>query len=201
LRLIDREESGPRTPAFSFSGASVSAYRSEKADRFWEIAEPLAMQEGFEIVDVEYRAEGGGMTLRFFVDRDGGVTVDDLSRLSRELRDVLEVHGPGDAGFALEVSSPGVNRRLTRPAHFERYVGRRVRVRTEEPVLARRNFLGILTAASDAEIALRLEDGAIVQIPLAAIARANYEHDFDAERRDAVARRRVKGQELTRRRV
>lgn len=179
----------------------MSAYRSEKADRFWEIAEPLALQAGFEIVDVEYHAEGGGMTLRFFVDREGGVTVDDLSRLSRELRDVLEVHGPGDAAFGLEVSSPGINRRLTRLAHFERYVGRRVRVRTEDPVLARRNFLGILTAASDAEIALRLEDGAIVRIPFDAIARANYDHDFDAERRDAVARRREKGRELTRRRV
>jgi ribosome maturation factor RimP len=153
-----------------------------RSQRVWDVAEPLAAQEGLELVDVEYHAERGGMVLRLFVDRAGGVTVDDLSRFSRELGDLLDVHGDTEGGYTLEVSSPGVNRRLVRPAHFQRYVGRRVRVRTGAPVAQRRNFLGTLLAATEDEILVRVGEGEDVRIPLAAVTRANYEHDFDADR-------------------
>jgi ribosome maturation factor RimP len=161
-----------------------------RSQRVWDVAEPLAAQEGLELVDVEYHAERGGMVLRLFVDRAGGVTVDDLSRFSRELGDLLDVHGETAGGYTLEVSSPGVNRRLVRPAHFQRYVGRRIRVRTGVPLAERRNFLGTLLSATEDEIVVRVGDGEEVRIPLAAITRANYEHDFDAERRTGAAGRR-----------
>jgi ribosome maturation factor RimP len=148
------------------------------ADRLWEIAEPLATHEGFEIVDVECRTEGRGMILRLFVDRPGGVTVDDLSRLSRRLGDVLDVHGGLELPYTLEVSSPGVNRRLARPEHYARYVGERIRVRTQVPREGRRNFLGTLLACTPSDFALRLPDGMEVRIAYADVQRANYEHDF-----------------------
>jgi ribosome maturation factor RimP len=147
-------------------------------DRLWEIAEPLATHDGFEIIDVECRREGRGLTVRLFVDRPGGVTVGDLSRLSRRLGDVLDVHGGLETAYTLEVSSPGVNRRLARPEHYARYVGERIRVRTAVPLEGRRNFLGVLQECTPADFVLRLPDGAEVRIAYANVQRANYEHDF-----------------------
>lgn len=120
------------------------------------------------------------MVLRIFADRDSGVTVDDLSRLSRELGDLLEVHDVIMTPYTLEVSSPGVNRRLTRQEHYQRFIGQRIRVRTDTPLEGRRNFLGTLLATTEAGITLRSEDGGEAQIPFTMVARANYEHDFDA---------------------
>ena len=118
------------------------------------------------------------MTLRLFVDRPGGVTVGDLSRLSRRVGDSLDVHGRFDLPYTLEVSSPGVNRRLARPEHYARYVGQRIRVRTAVPLDGRRNFLGVLLECTPTDFALRLPDGVEVRITYAAVQRANYEHDF-----------------------
>lgn len=172
---------------FCFPGGIVGP--PHVAERVWEIVEPVAAHGGFEIVDVEYRPERGRMVLRIFADRESGVTLDDLARLSRELGDLLEVHSVIGAPYTLEVSSPGVNRRLTRPEHFPRFVGRRIRVRTDTPMEGRRNFLGILLAVTEAGVALQLEDGGEVRIPFAMIARANYEHDFDTKRGAAALRR------------
>ncbi|HUI28433.1 MAG TPA: ribosome maturation factor RimP [Candidatus Kryptonia bacterium] len=157
------------------------------AERVWALAEPLAQQEGLEIVDTEFRREGHGTVLRVFVDRaggtppdpghGGGVTLDELSRFSRELGDVLEVHQAVPGGYTLEASSPGINRRLRVPAQFARYVDRRVRVRTAQPLDGRRMFVGVLREVRG--------DGILVGdlpgeqfIRFADIAQANYEYDF-----------------------
>jgi ribosome maturation factor RimP len=159
-------------------------------ERVWKISEPVTSQHGFEIVDVQYRPERGRTVLRVLVDRqDGsGVTLDDLTRVNRELGDLLEVSNVITTQYTLEVSSPGINRPLTRPEHFPRYTGKRVRVRTEGAIEGRRNFLGTLLAVGDDALTLRLEDGTTVRIAFAAVERANYEHDFGevpARRRDA----------------
>jgi ribosome maturation factor RimP len=150
-------------------------------DRVWEIAEPLASQQELEVVDVEYRAEHGHMILRVLLDREGGVTLDELARISRELSDLLEVHEVIAKPHMLEVSSPGVNRPLRRREHFVRFTGKRIRVRSATAIDGRWNFLGTLVEATDADIALRLEDGVEVRIPFGAVTRANYEHDFGRE--------------------
>src|SRR5882724_1531009 len=104
------------------------------AERVWEIAEPLVVQEGLEIVDVEFRRENRGMILRLFLDREGGVGLDDLTRVSRQLGDLLDVHDTVPGRYLLECSSPGIDRRLRRPDHFRRYIGKAVRVRTVAPI-------------------------------------------------------------------
>ncbi len=114
--------------------------------RVWRIAEPLVESEGMEIVDIEFRREHAGLVLRLFVDRtDGrGVTLDDLSHVSRQLSDLLDVHDVVPGSYTLEVSSPGINRRLRRPEHFRRYIGQKVQVRTSEALEGRRSFVGVL---------------------------------------------------------
>ncbi len=144
------------------------------AERVWEIAEPLVTHEGLEMVDVEFRRESRGMVLRLYLDREGGVSLDDLSRVSRQLGDVLDVHDAVPGPYTLEVSSPGINRRLRRPDHFRRYLGKRVRVRTAGPIEGRRGFVGTLESV-DADGIVLAEAGQPHAIRFADIAQANYE--------------------------
>jgi ribosome maturation factor RimP len=143
-----------------------------------EIAEPLAIQEGLEVVSVEHHPAGGRTLLRLYLDREGGVTLDELARVSRELGDLLDVRNVIDGPYTLEVSSPGINRPLERPDDFRRFVGKRVRIRATEPIDGRRNFLGTLASVSAEAVELQLPDGTRAVVSFAAIARANYEHDF-----------------------
>jgi ribosome maturation factor RimP len=125
-----------------------------------------------------------GLILRESVDdagrEEGSVlwpSLDDLTRVSRQLSDLLDVHDVLDGPYTLEVSSPGVNRLLKRPEHFSRFVGKRIRVRTRESIDGRRSFLGLLKEVGDDRIVV-VEDKAEFVIPLSVIGRANYEHDW-----------------------
>lgn len=150
--------------------------------RVWEIAAPLAADEGMEILEVEFRHEGGsrGRVLRLYLDKEGGPSLEDLSRVSRQLSDLLDVHDVLEGAYTLEVSSPGINRLLKTPAHFVRFVGKRIRVRTRELVEGRRSFLGLLKEAGENRIVL-LESSNEFHIPLSLIERANYEHDWSTK--------------------
>jgi len=153
------------------------------AERVWEIAEPLVAHEGLEIVDIEFRRESRGMVLRLYLDRcgggteGGGVSLDDLSRVSRQLGDLLDVHQAVPGSYTLEVSSPGINRRLRRPEHFRRYLGKTVRVRTATPVEGRRNFRGTLQAVRTEGIVVGDSPDAPV-IRFADISEAHYEAEL-----------------------
>jgi ribosome maturation factor RimP len=106
-----------------------------------------------------------GDTLRLYIDHPEGVDLALCERVTGELRELLEA-------YSLEVSSPGIDRPLTKPEHFRRFLGRRIKVRTEEEIGGRRNFTGTLTEADDEGVSLEA-DGADVRIPLAGIRRSN----------------------------
>jgi ribosome maturation factor RimP len=109
-------------------------------------------------------------TLRLYIDHPQGVDLGLCERVTGELRELLE-------SYALEVSSPGIDRPLTKPEHFRRFLGRQVKVRTEEAIAGRRNFTGTLTDADDETVALEA-DGSDIRIPLADIRRSNLIPDF-----------------------
>jgi ribosome maturation factor RimP len=109
-------------------------------------------------------------TLRLYIDRPDGVDLALCERVTGELRDLLEA-------YSLEVSSPGVDRPLTKPEHFRRFLGHRVKVRTEEAIAGRRNFTGTITGADDEGASLSA-DGDDIRIPLAGIRRSNLIPDF-----------------------
>jgi len=150
-------------------------------ERVWQLAAPLAAREGMEIVDIEFRREGGraGRVLRLYLDKEGGPRMDDLGRVSRALSEVLDAEDAVDGPYTLEVSSPGINRPLTRPEHFARFVGKRIRVRTRDSINGRRSFLGILGKMIEDTIILK-QDGTEFHIPFTMIEKSNYEHDWSA---------------------
>jgi ribosome maturation factor RimP len=104
-------------------------------------------------------------TLRLYIDHPDGVDLALCERVTNELRDLLEV-------WSLEVSSPGADRPLTKPEHFRRFTGRRIRVRTREAIEGRHNFTGTLTAADERRLCIRASAGE-VEIPLSGIRRSN----------------------------
>jgi ribosome maturation factor RimP len=152
---------------------------SAVTQRVWELAEPVALASGLELVDVQYRPEGGRLVLRLLLDRpDGGVTLDEITRTARELGDVLDAHDPVPGRYHLECSSPGLNRPLVREAHYARAVGKQVRVRTREPLNARRQFRGRLASVSPDGVTVVEQGDVSAFIPFAAIERANVEYEF-----------------------
>jgi ribosome maturation factor RimP len=154
--------------------------RSAVTQRVWELTEPFALTEGLELFDVQYRPEGGRVVVRLLLDRPaGGVTLDQLTRFSRQVGDLLEAHDAVPGAYHLECSSPGVNRPLLRASHWERAVGQRVRVRTRTPLVDnRRQFRGTLEAVTTDGVRVVDPDAGTVTIPLAEVEKANVDWDF-----------------------
>ncbi len=117
--------------------------------RVWQVAEPLCLGEGLSLLFVEFQREPGGRTLRLYLDKPGGVTLEDCTAVSRQLSDLLDVELETDLPYRLEVSSPGPQRPLAKPADFERYSGRRIKIRTARPIEGQKNFTGTLVTFDD----------------------------------------------------
>ncbi len=149
------------------------------AERVRAVAAPLAEAEGCELVDVQYRREGGGWILRVFLDKPGGITLDDCQRVSQQLGDLLDVEDPIEHPYTLEVSSPGLERPLVSEADFTRFAGRVVRVQTEAPVEGQRRFRGRLLGIAGGRVRLEVDGGRQVEIPHAGVARANLVVEWD----------------------
>ena len=149
--------------------------------RVWELVEPVALASGLELIDVQYRPENGRVMLRLLIDRPaGGVTLDELARLSRALGDVLDAHDAIPGRYHLECSSPGINRPLLKESHFRRALGEheRIRVRTREPIDGRRQFHGTIADVAADAVTLTDPDVGTVRIAFTAIEKASVDHDF-----------------------
>jgi len=149
----------------------------EIVERVRAISDPILMNEGMELVEVDYRREARGWVLRLTIDKEGGVTLDDCSRVSQQVGRELDVEDFISAPYALEVSSPGLTRPLKSEKDFMKHCNRLVKLRTVDPINSRQQFKGKLLGVSNNQIELEMEEG-IVQIPLAKIAKANLEIEF-----------------------
>src|SRR6266436_494618 len=147
---------------------------SAVAQRVWGLAEPVVVTAGLELVDVQYRPEGGRAVLRLLIDRtEGRVTIDELARISRELGHLLDAHDAVPGRYHLECSSPGLNRPLIKPDHFRRAVGQRIYVRTRTPIDGRRQFRGTLAEVADDVVTVDVPEVGRVGLSLADLERAN----------------------------
>jgi len=124
-------------------------------------AEPLLQGLRLELVDVQFRREGGGWILRLIIDNPAGVTVDDCATVSREISTFLDVEDLIGHPYHLEVSSPGLERPLKKPADFQRFVGKKAKLTLHQPLEGRRVFTGELAAADDEGVGLDCGSGAI----------------------------------------
>jgi ribosome maturation factor RimP len=146
--------------------------------RLEELIQPLIESQGAELVDLQYgRPKRGRGILRLFVDRSGGISIEELARISRMVGGLLEVHDVIPGSYTLEVSSPGLTRALKKPEDYQRYVGRLVRVTTRAPWEGRQVHSGILQGLEDDQVCLK-EGESVLRIPLDEIARARLDIDL-----------------------
>ncbi len=138
------------------------------------LAEPLLADMGLELVEVQYRREGQGWVIRFFLDKEGGVSLDDCVEASREISARLEVEDPVDHAYHLEVSSPGLERPLKKKEDYLRFAGRRVRIKLRHPLEGGeegRVLVGTLRGLEEEEAILEREEG-VIRLALDTIAKA-----------------------------
>ena len=150
----------------------------EIVDRVRVIVDPILFEEGMELVDIEYRRESRGWVLRLYLDKEGGVTLDDCTRVSQGVGRILDVEDFIQTPYTLEVSSPGLSRRLKTEMDFMKYRGHLIKVKTVDPIENRRQFRGRLVAISADKLEIE-SDGGVFQIPLSNVAKANLEIDPD----------------------
>lgn len=132
------------------------------------LLEPTVEGLGYELADLELRIGGKNGVVRLFIDRPEGVGLGDCEVVSRQVSALLDVEDPVPGHYVLEVSSPGLDRKLTKPAHFQRFVGEEVRVQMRFPIGGRRRFRGKLLAAGEETIEVEV-DGASHSLPMATI--------------------------------
>jgi ribosome maturation factor RimP len=147
------------------------------AERVRSVAADAIRAEGAELVDLEFRCEAVGWVLRLFIDKTGGVGVEDCQRVSELVGTLLEVEDPIPHAYTLEVSSPGLTRPLRNPEDWRRSVGSLVKVVTREPVEKRQAFVGRLVHAGPDAVRVTV-DGRDIEIPSDLIARARLEVEW-----------------------
>jgi len=135
------------------------------------LLEPVISLLGYELVGVEYHGQGRNNVLRIYIDKTGGVTLDDCEKVSRQVSGLLDVEDPIRERYTLEVSSPGLDRPLFTKEHFVRHKGQWAQLRLDKPLDGRRNFKGIIQGMQDEEVLLDV-DGAQLVLPLKSIEKA-----------------------------
>ncbi len=135
------------------------------------MAKPLLLAEGMELVDITYRHEQGRWILALFIDKEGGVTIDDCVAISREFGDILDIKDILPGPYSLEVSSPGLDRPLKGVEDFNRFKDRKIRVKTGPLVAGRKHFQGVLLGYQNGIVRVEVDDK-VYDIPYEYIAKA-----------------------------
>lgn len=146
--------------------------RDEIVRRSWDEFERPLRESGYELVEVEYTAQGRTPILRVYIDKRGGITLEDCTAASQLLNPLMDAADFMPGQYLLEVSSPGIDRPLRKPEDFERFVGEEVRVSTTVPTDGRRNFKGVITGCRDGLILLDCA-GRSVEIHIENLKKAN----------------------------
>jgi ribosome maturation factor RimP len=143
------------------------------------LAEPLCESEGLELVYLEYQREPGGWVMRLYIDRPGGITLDDCVNVSRQINDLLDVQLEDIGPYHLEVTSPGPRRPLAKKRDFEKFRGNLARIKTVRSINGKKNFKGVLMGISGDQLKLLVGEETVT-ISLEDISRARLVN-FDGE--------------------
>ena len=142
-----------------------------------DLAEPIVETKGLELVDVEYNKEGDNWILRVFIDKEGGIDLEDCEQVSEELSTHLDVEDPIDHSYLLEVSSPGLDRPLRTDEDFARFAGELVEVSTYAPVDGQKEFVGELAGLEDGNVKLLIDEEEVL-IPRNKVAQTKLTVEF-----------------------
>ena len=143
-----------------------------------ELVQPLVDKNKFELVDVEYVKEAGTNYLRVYIDKEGGITIDDCETISRALSDLLDEKDYINEAYILEVSSPGLGRPLKKDKDFARSIGEEVDVKLFKPIEKQKEFSGILESYNDTEVTIRLDEDTVMNFNRKDIALIRLAFDF-----------------------
>ena len=162
-------------PAFFIFGVMMT----DTVSRVQQLLEPILGTYGLSLWETEFKKEGPTWRLRIFIDREpGGVTLDDCEAVSRDLSAILDVEDIILHAYSLEVSSPGLDRKLTRPEHFTRMKGSMVKIKTYQPIDGQKVFRGRLLGTVEDRATIELESGGTMEIPMTDMAKASLEVEF-----------------------
>jgi ribosome maturation factor RimP len=154
----------------------LGARMSDAVEKIRQILDPIVESMGLLLWDMEFHKHGPQWLLRIYIDREsGGVTLMDCEQVSRDLSAALDVEDVIPHAYTLEVSSPGLDRTLTRPEHFVRFIGSIVKVKTYQPIQGQKVFRGKLLGMGDSIIKVELETTVVLEIPLSNITKASLE--------------------------
>lgn len=148
-----------------------------------QIAERIAEEKALELVQVELIGADRGLTVRIFIDKEGGVSHEDCAKVSREVGDILELEEIIPTEYILEVSSPGLERELFKLKDFVRYAGSLAKIKTRQPINGQRNFRGRILAVEGEEIVFDDRTNGTVKVPFEAVKEAKLEIDIEEELR------------------
>lgn len=148
-------------------------------DRVEILADELISENGYEVVDVEFKKEGARKVLRLYVDRlETGITLDEISEITRLVSDRLDEEDFIEEEYVLEVSSPGITRVIKKEKDFVRFAGRNIDVKLYRPYEKRKKFTALLKGYEDGDVVMEL-DGEEIRIPLKDISKVNLSFDFE----------------------
>ena len=155
------------------------ADRTAIIEKVREIAERVGADTGLEIVDIQLLGGGTSRVLRIFIDKPEGVTHADCEHISQHVGTILDVEDVIPGGrYTLEVSSPGVERKLSRPREFERFIGQKVKVVLRQPVENQKLWVGALKSFAEGIVTLEPSPGKSIQFPLELVERANLKFEW-----------------------
>jgi len=155
----------------------LSLYTEKVIKIVKELAIPILEREALELVDIEFKREARGWVLRIYIDKEGGVSLNDCTLVSQQLGDVLDVEDPIDTPYILEVSSPGLTRPLKGTKDYQRYIGRLVKIKTYKEIYGKKVFIGELLGLKEGIVNIKI-DKKVYEIPYGLIASAHLEVDF-----------------------
>jgi ribosome maturation factor RimP len=148
-------------------------------ERIQNLIESVVAAEGMELVELEFKGSSRQSILRIYIDKPGGITHSDCELVSNQVGPLIEVEDLIPGSYVLEISSPGLTRKLTKVVDYQRYQGRLARIQTREPVGGSRNFRGTIRGIDEQKvITLELKDGTLSSIPFQAIVKANLDIEF-----------------------
>ena len=152
---------------------------SDIAEQIRQILHPILESMGLTLWDLEFHKQGPQWLLRIFIDREiGGVTLNDCETVNRDLGAALDVEDIISHPYTLEVSSPGLDRTLSKPEHFARFAGSMVKIKTFQPINGQKVFRGTLLGLVEGMVSMELETGLVLEIPMTGITKASLEVEF-----------------------